>query len=586
MDEQVHQALNVLAELAARESGSEMAAIRFFDRTFGTGMYGVESTLLEASGIAASSDKIEIHDRLLSTVDAQHEHRFFEDPYVAGPPHARFYARQPLLSADGSVIGTLCVFGRAARAASSAQLLALDSIARAIVALTTPRSRDSRTQLSLACASCVGLCTSGIAVFAGNDADVDLIHPMYVNDALCEVTGFSRDELLAGALLRLVGENPNSHRFSTIHMRLRYEPLLIEVVPLYRKDGTKFMGEVRGERDRDANGNVVHNLIIRDISIFHNAQQRLHLLSRAVDEAADFFVLATIDPAGSHVEYVNQSLCDYLGWSKHEIEKSSLMKLLSPDNDPEFLQAIRSKITNREPISHELRMQRADGSSFWAEIVAHVVADEDSVDHWLAVGRDITVRRQAHEQMAELVESLDYVRESVALYLLDKDSAPVMVYENQASFDHSNYPFLQMLSVSSEDAKRWRTALQRGHAGRRWIAEVARDAATQWFEFEARGIAEASGVSTRILTHLRRVSAAISDDRLFDLAVELHNGFGAHLETWSEAIPDLCQGDRCLHVRLPGDESAFAVISWNRLLGRDEIARIRTVAEKYKLQTR
>jgi diguanylate cyclase (GGDEF)-like protein/PAS domain S-box-containing protein len=62
--------------------------------------------------------------------DASDDQRFADHPLVTGAPHIRFYAGIPLLSLQRLCIGTLCVIDRVPRTISSAQLAALNDLAR------------------------------------------------------------------------------------------------------------------------------------------------------------------------------------------------------------------------------------------------------------------------------------------------------------------------------------------------------------------------------------------------------------------------------------------------------------------------
>ena len=69
-------------------------------------------------------------DDLFEVPDAQLDPRFAENPLVTGQPDIRFYAGAPLLLADGSRIGSLCVIDRRPRVLTDAQREVLTSLAQ------------------------------------------------------------------------------------------------------------------------------------------------------------------------------------------------------------------------------------------------------------------------------------------------------------------------------------------------------------------------------------------------------------------------------------------------------------------------
>jgi len=62
-----------------------------------------------------------LEDRLFIIPDALLDPRFADNPLVAGPPHIRFYAGQPLKAGDGSRVGTLCVIDSKPRQMTQAE---------------------------------------------------------------------------------------------------------------------------------------------------------------------------------------------------------------------------------------------------------------------------------------------------------------------------------------------------------------------------------------------------------------------------------------------------------------------------------
>lgn len=115
LDTQPEPPFDRLAKLAAHICGTPYAAITFVDgtRSFYKATVGfTDDGTLGASGFC--SDAAHRLD-LFVVADASQDERFTLHPLVTGPTQVRFYAGAPVITADGHVLGTLCVLDRTPR---------------------------------------------------------------------------------------------------------------------------------------------------------------------------------------------------------------------------------------------------------------------------------------------------------------------------------------------------------------------------------------------------------------------------------------------------------------------------------------
>ena len=83
---------------------------------------------------------------LMIVPDAQADDRFADSPLVAGPDHVRAYAGAPILDAQGTPLGTVCVLDTHARDFSPEQREALRTLAAQVTTILELRTRVRQLQ--------------------------------------------------------------------------------------------------------------------------------------------------------------------------------------------------------------------------------------------------------------------------------------------------------------------------------------------------------------------------------------------------------------------------------------------------------
>jgi PAS domain S-box-containing protein len=116
---------DALTRIAAAICGTPIAVVSLMDadRQWFKSKVGLAET--EAPRSDSFSAHAILETDLLEVRDAQADPRFADNPHVRGRPHVRFYAGTPLRTADGHVLGSLCVIDHVPRSLTPEQRSAL-----------------------------------------------------------------------------------------------------------------------------------------------------------------------------------------------------------------------------------------------------------------------------------------------------------------------------------------------------------------------------------------------------------------------------------------------------------------------------
>lgn len=134
LDTATEQAFDNLTQLASMicETPISLVSIVDSERQWFKSRHGLEAT--ETPREQAFCAHAILSDEVMIVPDAKKDHRFVDNPLVAGGPKIRFYAGAPLQLANGAVLGTLCVIDHKPRTLSVNQMQSLMIIRDAVVA--------------------------------------------------------------------------------------------------------------------------------------------------------------------------------------------------------------------------------------------------------------------------------------------------------------------------------------------------------------------------------------------------------------------------------------------------------------------
>jgi len=379
--------------------------------------------------VLASRDGIVVDDASQSPA-----HR--ENPWVTGGPRVRFFAGVPLRGGDGAILGTLAVMDTAPRTLSLQDLEGLRDLGEIAQSLleTNRHSHLLRRAIDRA-----GDCISIHEL--GSDGDWPGRH-VYVNDHTIVRTGYTREEIFQRSSPLAFGPETDLAMLRTIARDVRKGVARQFELPIYCKDGSYFWTEVHCQPLADDDGIVRRYVTIcRDITARRNAERSMRLLSRAINEALDFVMVTDFTPprkGGPRIEYVSAPFLKATGYREGDLTGEPYTLLFAPQNDAKTLDAIRSNIEQGRDVEKEVMIRRNDGSTFWLEYTARPLREPSGhFSHWVFVGRDISVRRQTHEQMAALIAAIDAVDRHVEIYSMENGHY-TLAFQNAAVNDDTS----------------------------------------------------------------------------------------------------------------------------------------------------
>ena len=279
--------------------------------------------------------------------------------------------------------------------------------------------------------------------------------PMTVNQALCDILGYTREALMektfaeishpddAAFLLERFAQllsgssSPNRHQSralradgSVIHVDISAEPFRI---------GGELVGVLGEVRD------ITEALALQQE--VENTAERLNTVFESVSTG-----LAIIGPDRYPIT-VNPALCEITGYSREELLARSFEEGLYPEDVEGLLQRFRDRISGEidRQTEYSTRIIRKDGSTAQIAISSEPFHIGGQFIGILAEIRDVTEELSLQRQIQETADRLNNVFESVSTGLLVIGPNRIPLTVNQALCQITGYPREMLLSTRFDD---------------------------------------------------------------------------------------------------------------------------------------
>ena len=145
---------------------------------------------------------------------------------------------------------------------------------------------------------------------------------------------------------------------------------------------------------------------LRDVTARHKEQEQLRLLESSIARLNDIVIITEagqLNEPGPQIVFVNEAFERRTGYRREDVIGRTPRLLQGPGTQRAELDRIRVALEKWQPVRVDLINYKKNGEAFWVDLEVSPVWDElRRVTHWVAVGRDITERKTAEDEIQHL----------------------------------------------------------------------------------------------------------------------------------------------------------------------------------------
>jgi two-component system, cell cycle sensor histidine kinase and response regulator CckA len=274
-----------------------------------------------------------------------------------------------------------------------------------------------------------------------NQAAVGIAHValngkwLLVNEKICEIVGYSREELLNLTFQDITHPDDLDTDLEYIRQILANKIQTYSMEKRYiKKDGDRIWVNLTVSLVRESSREPKYFIsVVEDITKRKQAEQALQIslkdladMKFALDQAA---IVAFTDAQGN-ITYVNDKFCEISQYSREELLGQNHRIINSGYHPREFFHQMWATITKGQVWRGEIKNLSKNGTFYWVDTTIVPLLDAQGKPfEYVAIRSDITQRKAAQEKIQEQAQLLDQCQDGIFVM----DMAGCIQYWNKSA---------------------------------------------------------------------------------------------------------------------------------------------------------
>lgn len=288
----------------------------------------------------------------------------------------------------------------------------------------------------------------------------DPTHLIYVSKNLCNMIGFTENELLNENedLYASLVHPADSEGYSEFIRNLKSkEQTLTAEYRIIKKDGTTlYVSDTITSKKMD-DGTLVGYSVLTDITAIKNENNNLQFLNETIPCG---FLKCTCEKQPK-VTYINKQMIDFLRFPEvgdeeldyRDLYKDDIFLMIPMEERRRFALYLNRVYTAGTPIAGEMTLLRCDGTKAYMFGWVTKSVNEQGVEEFQSVCMDVTERNQARKanETKRYLKALTDVYDKVFEYNLESNTVKCLYSNNSPMFK-----WLESIPMQMEDAtEKW-----------------------------------------------------------------------------------------------------------------------------------